>query len=169
MRPPTTETRIVLRTILSAGVLAVLVLACAGTAESAQSEQGIEMGAGPIPIYQTEKVTSTAKSISTDEVTSSEYNYVSHIFTVADIIFFSYEDGTELSLYDSSGVLIWNNNGNPLNKGGHAHVSVSQGVVFCPNGRPNNKLCYGILCNGPKWIWCKHRALYMGSTIIWAL
>jgi len=29
-RPPTTETRIVLRTILSAGVLAVLVLACAG-------------------------------------------------------------------------------------------------------------------------------------------
>ena len=30
--PPTTETRIDLRTILSAGVLAVLVLACAGTA-----------------------------------------------------------------------------------------------------------------------------------------
>ena len=34
MRPPTTETRIVLRTILSAGVLAVL-LACAGTAAGA--------------------------------------------------------------------------------------------------------------------------------------
>ena len=31
-RPPTTETRILLRTILSAGVLAVLLLACAGTA-----------------------------------------------------------------------------------------------------------------------------------------
>jgi hypothetical protein len=30
--PPTTETRIDLRTILSAGVLAVLLLACAGTA-----------------------------------------------------------------------------------------------------------------------------------------
>ena len=30
--PPTTETRIILRTILSAGVLVVLVLACAGTA-----------------------------------------------------------------------------------------------------------------------------------------
>ena len=28
--PPTTETRIVLRTIISAGVLAVLLLACAG-------------------------------------------------------------------------------------------------------------------------------------------
>jgi len=34
-RPPTTETRIVLRTILSAGVLAVLVLACAGAAAGA--------------------------------------------------------------------------------------------------------------------------------------
>jgi len=34
-RPPTTETRIVLRTILSAGVLAVLLLACAGTAAGA--------------------------------------------------------------------------------------------------------------------------------------
>jgi len=33
-RPPTTETRIVLRTILSAGVLAVL-LACAGVAAGA--------------------------------------------------------------------------------------------------------------------------------------
>ena len=29
-RPPTTEIHVVLRTILSAGVLAVLVLACAG-------------------------------------------------------------------------------------------------------------------------------------------
>jgi len=34
-RPPTTETRTVLRTILSAGVLAVLVLACAGAAAGA--------------------------------------------------------------------------------------------------------------------------------------
>jgi len=34
-RPPTTEIRIVLRTILSAGVLAVLPLACAGVAAGA--------------------------------------------------------------------------------------------------------------------------------------
>ena len=34
-RPHTTETRTVLRTILSAGVLAVLLLACAGTAAGA--------------------------------------------------------------------------------------------------------------------------------------
>jgi len=34
-RPPTTETHVVLRTILSAGVLAVLMLACAGTAAGA--------------------------------------------------------------------------------------------------------------------------------------
>ena len=34
-RPPSTETRTVLRTILSAGVLAVLVLACSGTAAAA--------------------------------------------------------------------------------------------------------------------------------------
>ncbi len=38
MRPPTTETRIVLRTILSAGVLAVLlVLSCAGTTSAVNS------------------------------------------------------------------------------------------------------------------------------------
>lgn len=58
----------------------------------------------------------------------SDYNYVSHVFTVADVIFFSYVDGTMLALYDSSGTLIWNNGGSPLNKGGHAHVAVPQGV-----------------------------------------
>jgi len=34
-RPPTTGTHVVLRTILSAGVLAVLLLACAGAAAGA--------------------------------------------------------------------------------------------------------------------------------------
>jgi len=39
MRPPTTGTHVVLRTILSAGVLAVLlVLACAGTAAGADMQ-----------------------------------------------------------------------------------------------------------------------------------
>jgi len=57
-----------------------------------------------------------------------DYNYVSHVFTVADVIFFSYVDGTMLALYDSLGTLIWNNGGNPLDKGGHAHVAVPQGV-----------------------------------------
>ncbi|KAF5415348.1 MAG: hypothetical protein C5S48_06000 [Candidatus Methanogaster sp.] len=46
-RPPTTETRIVLRTILSAGVLAVLlVLACAGAAAGAMWMVDDDGGAG---------------------------------------------------------------------------------------------------------------------------
>ena len=45
-RPPTTEIRIVLRTILSAGVLAVLVLACAGTAAGATWVVDDDGGAG---------------------------------------------------------------------------------------------------------------------------
>jgi hypothetical protein len=45
-RPPTTETRIVLRTILSAGVLAVLLLACAGTAAGATWVVDDDGGAG---------------------------------------------------------------------------------------------------------------------------
>ena len=48
-RPPTTETRIDLRTILSAGVLAVLLvlmLACAGTAAGATWVVEDEGGAG---------------------------------------------------------------------------------------------------------------------------
>ncbi len=45
-RPPTTETRTVLRTILSAGVLAVLVLACAGAAAGATWVVDADGGAG---------------------------------------------------------------------------------------------------------------------------
>ena len=46
-RPPTTEIRIVLRTILSAGVLAVLlVLACAGMAAGATWVVDDDGGAG---------------------------------------------------------------------------------------------------------------------------
>ena len=45
-QPPTTETRIVLRTILSAGVLAVLLLACAGTAAGATRVVDYDGGAG---------------------------------------------------------------------------------------------------------------------------
>ena len=106
-RPPTTKICIVLRTILSVGVLAVLlVLACTGTAAGATwvvDDDGggadftsirAEAGAGPIPIHQTEKITHALESISTGEVTSSEYNYVSHIFTVADVIFFSLWKGS---------------------------------------------------------------------------
>jgi parallel beta-helix repeat protein len=45
-RPPTTEPRILLRTILSAGVLAVLLLACAGTAAGATWVVDDDGGAG---------------------------------------------------------------------------------------------------------------------------
>ena len=46
MRPPTTEIRTVLQTILSACVLAVLVLACAGTAAGATWGVDDDGGAG---------------------------------------------------------------------------------------------------------------------------
>lgn len=59
---------------------------------------------------------------------STEYPHKSLVFTVADVVFFSYFDGTMLELYDSSDMLVWNNGGAPLDKGGHAVVNVPQGV-----------------------------------------
>lgn len=57
-----------------------------------------------------------------------DYPHTSLLFTVADVIFFSYEDNTMVRLYDSSDTLIWNNSGVALDKGDHAHVTVSEGV-----------------------------------------
>jgi hypothetical protein len=51
--------------------------------------------------------------------TSEALEYSSYIFTTDDIIFFSYQDGTQLELYDSSETLIWNNGGTALDKGEH--------------------------------------------------
>ena len=56
------------------------------------------------------------------------YPFTSLLFTVADVVFFSYVDNTMLQLFDSTNTLIWNNGGLPLNKGQHAHVTVAQGV-----------------------------------------
>lgn len=55
---------------------------------------------------------------------STEYSHKSLVFTVADVVFFSYFEGTMLKLYDSSDMLVWNNGGVPLDKGGHAVVNV---------------------------------------------
>ena len=107
--------------ILSLAVLPPLMVSVAHAAE-------FEAGADP-SFVQASTVLSLHKPAFTFSSESDlDYNYVSHVFTVADVIFFSYVDGTMLALYDSSGTLIWNNGGNPLNKGGHAHVSVPQGV-----------------------------------------
>jgi hypothetical protein len=60
---------------------------------------------------------------------STTLAYRSYIFTTEDIVLFSYEDGTQLELYDSSGnpVPI---NPNVLDKGEHTYVDTSQGVYL---------------------------------------
>jgi uncharacterized repeat protein (TIGR01451 family) len=59
-----------------------------------------------------------------------DFPHKSLVFTVADVVFFSYSDGTMLELYDSSDNLVWNNGGVALDKGGHALVTVSEGVYL---------------------------------------
>jgi len=51
-----------------------------------------------------------------------EYN--SYIFTTEDIIFFSYQDGTQVEIYNSNQELIWNNSGVALDKGQHALADI---------------------------------------------
>ena len=94
----------------------------------AESGEEVAAGAGPAVIPPPKEGSSSSEALSVSEATVEEYTYVSHVFTVADVIFFSYKDGTMVALFDSSGTLIWNNNGNPLNKGEHTHIAVSQGV-----------------------------------------
>lgn len=63
--------------------------------------------------------------------TSEALEYNSYIFTTEDIIFFSYEDGTQLEIYDTAGLLIWPY-GPPviLDKGEHRLIQsgIYQGV-----------------------------------------
>lgn len=56
---------------------------------------------------------------------SGEGQYNSMIFSIDDIIFFSYEDNTELGLYDSNEKLIWQGK---LNKGQHQRIRVEKGA-----------------------------------------
>lgn len=97
-----------------------------------------EAGAGPSVPIETARP-SLAVIIPAD----GEYPHSSLLFTVADIVFFSYENRTMLELYDSGNTLIWNNGGSPLDKGGHAHVSVPQGVY---RARGSEKFVW-ILCH----------------------
>jgi hypothetical protein len=60
--------------------------------------------------------------------------YSSYVFTTDDLVFFSYEDGTQLEVYDSSG--------NPvsftpdvLNEGQHVRIDTSQGVYLVGGSR----------------------------------
>jgi len=86
----------------------------------------IAPGAGAGPATQTIGIQKSVESVKS--MSPNGYDYNSLIFTVDDVVFFSYEDGTMLELYDSTGVLVWNNGGAPLDKGGHAHVAVARGV-----------------------------------------
>jgi hypothetical protein len=62
-------------------------------------------------------------------VASTTLAYSSYIFTTGDIVLFSYEDGTQLEVYDSSG------NSVPLtpdvlDRGEHTYVSTSLGIYL---------------------------------------
>ena len=101
-------------------LVSIFAVAIPSIAESNLSESTIP-GAGPEKlgtyINELEQIGSTD--------IKSTYDYNSYIFTVADVVFFSYEDGTALELYNSTGTLVWSG---ILNKGGHQHLTVSQGV-----------------------------------------
>jgi len=60
-------------------------------------------------------------------------NVTSYIFTVADVIFFSYENGTNFTLYNSAGSLLWSGS---LDKGEHHHETVSIGVYRAVGSKP---------------------------------
>ena len=105
--------------IFIAAILAISVFAVFSVTASA-----IAPGAGPTT--QPIGIQKSAKPIKS--MSQNGYDYNSLIFTVADVVFFSYENGTMLELYNSTGALIWNNGGAPLDKGEHAHVTVPRGV-----------------------------------------
>ena len=60
---------------------------------------------------------------------STSLAYSSYIFTTNDIVLFSYEDGTQVELYDSAGNPV-SVVPNVLDKGEHTYVNTSTGVYF---------------------------------------
>jgi parallel beta-helix repeat protein len=60
---------------------------------------------------------------------STTLAYSSYIFTPEDIVIFSYEDGTQLEVYDSDGNPV-SITPNVLHKGQHTRVDTSMGVYF---------------------------------------
>lgn len=107
------------RRVLRAALL-VTALALAGPAGAQQ-----QPGAGPESAMPADLIRLQTQPTPAPLV---DFPHTSLLFTVADVVFFSYENGTMLELYDSADVLVWNNGGAPLNKGEHAHVAVAEGV-----------------------------------------
>lgn len=89
----------------------------------------IEAGAGPA-VMTADSISTQSDDIAVLDAPVGGYPHKSLIFTIADVVFFSYYDDTMLELYNSSGTLIWNNGGLPLNKGGHVNITVPQGVYM---------------------------------------
>ena len=60
--------------------------------------------------------------------------YSSHVFTINDLVLFSYEDGTQLELYDPNEDPV-SFSPNVLNKGQHVYVNTSSGVYLAAGSK----------------------------------
>jgi len=153
-RPPTTETRTVLRTILSAGVLAVLlVLACAGTAAGATWVVDDDGGADFVSIQAAVDAASAGDTIEVrggtyvenvdvdkrltligdgaDVVTVQAADAGDHVFEVT-------VDWVNISWFKVTGATTWEKTGFYLNSVNHCNIS--------ENNASNND--YGIFLKG---------------------
>jgi len=97
----------------------LMLVVCAGSAQAVQVP-----GSGP----RANESVSNLPEIIENPSRDIPNGHVSLIFTVADVVFFSYSDGTLFELYDSSDNLIWDNGGVPIDAGGHAEVTGISGT-----------------------------------------
>jgi hypothetical protein len=76
-----------------------------------------------------------------ETVTLPVANYKSYLYTVGDVIFFSYADNSDLALYQTNGTLIWQGS---LNTGDRQLVSVPTGTYLATGSKK-----YAILGGDP--------------------
>ena len=73
----------------------------------------------------------------------SQASYSSYVYDLRELRIFSYGDNNQINIYDTSGVLQWDNNATPINFGSHRTISVSaqmfrdhREVRISPRGTP---------------------------------
>jgi len=128
------------KTILFVSLIIIITGIC-GTAEAKAAYTATDLGAGTSGPYGMKaglqphiKANITNRDIGVIHTAgmrevSTSLAYSSYIFTTDDIIFFSYEDGTTVEVYDSTGNPV-PVEPNILDKGEHTYVNTSQGVYL---------------------------------------